>query len=441
MNKLKHLLTGLLIVTLSSCNVNTSESEQQSESEVLSEIVSEETSSEITAEPSEVISESTVKPSSEPTEQPSSESTEEPSEVPSESISEPTPVDPTDEPSESAPESPSVSEPEQPVEDEQLTKLKEIFGEDITYYDADTPNPYNIDVSKYGNDVKVIFYEDKLDEVIDPYTNVSKTSFYKDYTKATSYEDAYYRSKHGLMSGDIEPQDYLPISLGIKNNDKYVRFSTATYVLSPDGDYLAYVENNFTEFNIIYFCGAYTSLNEVGAYLLAFGDVPVNSNYHKSKGKSDCISTWGEYGRLNNSTFSGNTSKYPYEPLLPTITSVTFHETDFGTQGNYTLKNDDLGTVYNQSVYNDGKYITRGAARFVFTYDKSVTKIDDRYVFYTYNHYNDFQEYLNSHDGWGKRFGNESAGNGYCYNTTDYNNSNKYPVSRYPATVISEFFK
>ena len=426
MNKLKHLLTGLLIVTLSSCNVNTSESEQQSESEVLSEIVSENSSSEEsidssteeTQTPSE--SESIEDSSSEPTEQPSSESTEEPSEIPSESTNEPT---------------------EEPVEDEQLTKLKEIFGEDITYYDADTPNPYNIDVSKYGNDVKVIFYEDKLDEVIDPYTNVSKTSFYKDYTKATSYEDAYYRSKHGLMSGDIEPQDYLPISLGIKNNDKYVRFSTATYVLSPDGDYLAYVENNFTEFNIIYFCGAYTSLNEVGAYLLAFGDVPVNSNYHKSKGKSDCISTWGEYGRLNNSTFSGNTSKYPYEPLLPTITSVTFHETDFGTQGNYTLKNDDLGTVYNQSVYNDGKYITRGAARFVFTYDKSVTKIDDRYVFYTYNHYNDFQEYLNYHDGWGKRFGNESAGNGYCYNTTDYNNSNKYPVSRYPATVISEFFK
>ena len=334
----------------------------------------------------------------------------------------------------------SSSSEEEVILDEQLEALKSIFGEDICYYDETTANPYGVDVTKYGNDVKVVFYDpEEIDLNNNPYYGVDKTSFYKDYSEATSYEDAYYRTMCGLMSGDITPQGHLPVSLEIKEDDKYVRYSTATYVLSTKGEYIAYVENNFDEFNIIYHSGAYTSLNEVAAYLLAFGDVPANSNYHKSKEKELSVSTWGEYGRLNNSRFSGDTSKYPYEPLLPTITTKTFYETDFGTQGNYTVSNEDLNKVYTQEVYNNGRYITRGAARFVYTYDKTVTKIDDRYVFYTYNHYNDFQEYLNYHNGWGLRFGNESAGNGYCYNSSDYYASNKYPVTSYPATIIKEF--
>lgn len=334
-----------------------------------------------------------------------------------------------------------VSSSEQIKEDELLNNLKPIFGEDIKFYTAEETNPYNIDIRKYGYDVKVIFYEDKIDETTDPYTSVNKSSFYETYSKATSYEDSYYRTLHGLMSGDITPADYLPVSLKIQDNDKYVRYSTATYVLSPKGEYIAYVENNFDEFNVIYYNGGYASLDEVAAHILAFGEVPANSNYHKSKGKGEAVSVWGEFGRVNHSVFSGNVEKYPYEPLLPTITTTTFHETDFGAQGNYTLKNDDLGTTYNQVPYNDGRSITRGAARIVFTYDSKITRIDDRYVFYTYNHYNDFQEYLNYHHGWGERFGNESAGNGYCYNNKDYYASNKYPVSKYPETIIKEFNK
>lgn len=151
--------------------------------------------------------------------------------------------------------------------------------------------------------------------------------------------------------------------------------------------------------------------------------------------KKQAISTWGEYGRINNTTFSGDTSKYPYEPELPTIKINTFHETDFGTTGNYST-----GT-YEQTIYNDGSYITRGAARMVFTCDSDVKRIDDRYVFYTYNHYNDFQEYLNYHNGWGLRFGNESAGNAYCYNSSDYYSTNEYPVTKYPTTVTDIFVK
>lgn len=39
-----------------------------------------------------------------------------------------------------------------------------------------------------------------------------------------------------------------------------------------------------------------------------------------------------------------------------------------------------------------------------------ITDLNDRYVFYTYNHYNDFQEYLNYEGGWGEMFGNITGG-------------------------------
>ena len=41
----------------------------------------------------------------------------------------------------------------------------------------------------------------------DPYTSVSKETFYANYTEAESYMHAYYRTKHGLMSGSIDDAD------------------------------------------------------------------------------------------------------------------------------------------------------------------------------------------------------------------------------------------
>ena len=39
-----------------------------------------------------------------------------------------------------------------------------------------------------------------------------------------------------------------------------------------------------------------------------------------------------------------------------------------------------------------------------------VIEVGENYVFYTYNHYNDFQEYLNYEGGWGEIFGNITGG-------------------------------
>ena len=52
--------------------------------------------------------------------------------------------------------------------------------------------------------------QDVLEKPEDPYTNINKEEFYANYTPATSYWDAYYRTQHYLMSGSIEDQDQAP---------------------------------------------------------------------------------------------------------------------------------------------------------------------------------------------------------------------------------------
>ena len=84
--------------------------------------------------------------------------------------------------------------------------IYDVFGQDVVVYDVDDENPYGIKLSKFGSNINAIFYEDNLDNISDPYENVNKASFYSEFEIAYTYEDAYYRTKHKLMSGDITPQ-------------------------------------------------------------------------------------------------------------------------------------------------------------------------------------------------------------------------------------------
>lgn len=320
--------------------------------------------------------------------------------------------------------------------------LYELFGDDIEIYTNKDRNPYGINLDTYGDNVQAYIYEPNLSIIADPYTNVNKTEFYNDYEPSTSYEDSYYRSKHYLMSGDISDQKHLPGTKAKMLDDKAVRLTDATYVLDPDGNYLAYVINSFDDNDsIIFYGGGYTSLNEVAAYLLAFGEVPANQHTKKtSSAQREIISQWGKYGRVNDGRFSGDTSSHPYEPELPTIKTVRFNEIDFGTIGGYTTSNSN-GYNRTQTIYNNGSSITRGAARIVYTADTSIKNINQRYVFYTYTHYNDFQEYLNYYDGWGVRFGNESAGNEYCSGSGDYYDLKCVPPTKYPQTLLKKYIE
>ena len=250
------------------------------------------------------------------------------------------------------------------------------------------------------------------------------------YKPAGSYEEALNRTQNGQLSGypyvpDQAPiiSDYRPMQDGkyIKNNDPYY-IDENTYVVVD-----AYGREVFR----IYRGGAYITLEEVAAYVWAFGDIP--ANHSASKKTSPTSSIWGEYLRVNHTKFSGSTSKYPYEPELPRISGCggdfTYYEMDIGTTGT------DCDPGYYATIYNNGSRITRGAARIVYArFDRNGNTIiepDEKYVFYTYNHYNDFQEYLNYYGGWGEMFGNITGG-GAISSKYDYNPTPYVPVATAP---------
>ena len=264
---------------------------------------------------------------------------------------------------------------------------------------------------------------------VDPYVNMSAAEFYSDYEPALEYWDAYWRTQHGFMSGSIEPQDQKPTIAEQQpmEDGMLVRNTHASF--SADGNTYYIVDSNGEVVSQVFKGAAYVSLEEVAAYVFAFGDIP--ANYSSSKNTKPTSSIWGEYLRVNHTKFSGSTSKYPYEPELPDISgcggSLQYYEIDIGTTGT------DCDPSYRPSLYNNGVSITRGAARIVYVrFDINGNKIIDvneRYVFYTYNHYNDFQEYLNYYGGWGEMFGNITGGgtisSKYNYNPTPY-----VPVAR-----------
>lgn len=257
----------------------------------------------------------------------------------------------------------------------------------------------------------ILYLPNEVDPVTsDPYVNVDEDEFYANYKPAISYMDSYYRTKHNLMSGSIAPQDAAPTVSSYQPEIDGKLVQNTTYIFSEDGN-TYYVVNSYGEIvNRIYKGGAYVTLEEVAAYVFAFGDIP--ANHSESKKTKPTQSAWGKYLRVNYSNFSGSTTKYPYEPKLPNISGcggkLYYYEMDIGTTGT------DTGNGYAVAVYNNGTTITRGAARIVHTQQDldrdGVIEIGENYVFYTYNHYNDFQEYLNYEGGWGEMFGNITGG-------------------------------
>ena len=247
------------------------------------------------------------------------------------------------------------------------------------------------------------------------------------HTVASSYEDAISRSEEGKLSGyDYVPDQapnvspYRPQKDGvyIKNSDSYY-IDNNTYVVID-----AYGREVFR----IYRGGAYITLEEVAAYIYAFGEPP--AHHSSSKRTKPTQSIWGIYLRINNTKFSGDTTRYPYEPVLPRISGcggdLQYWEMDIGTTGN------DCDPAYSPRIYNNGTTIVRGASRIVYTWndlnDNGLADATDAiYIFYTYNHYNDFQEYLNYYGGWGDIFGNITGG-GEISSTTNYNPTPYIPV-------------
>ncbi len=236
-----------------------------------------------------------------------------------------------------------------------------------------------------------------------------RDEFYGSADPADSYEEALERSARGELSGALTVPDQAPTVSANQpeKNGKLIR-NSQTYFL--DSNTYIVVDSYGREVFRIYRGGGYITLEEVAAYVYAFGNVP--ANYDSNKKAKPYSSIWGEYLRVNHTQFSGDTSRYPYEPALPRISGcggdLYYYEIDIGTTGT------DCDPSYDARIYNNGSSITRGAARIVYTrYDRNRNEITDpneKFVFYTYNHYNDFQEYLNYYGGWGAMFGNVTGG-------------------------------
>lgn len=236
---------------------------------------------------------------------------------------------------------------------------------------------------------------------------------------AKSAEEARERAEKGIPAGSLSVPDQAPAIAENRpmKDGQFVRNSASNFI---DDDTYAVVDANGNELFRIYRGGGYITLEEVAAYVYAFGTVP--ANYVAGKNAEPEGSIWGEYLRLNHSKFSGNTYKYPYEPELPNISGcggdLQYYEIDIGTTGT------DCDPGYIVKTYNDGQSITRGAARIVYGKrdldGDGVFEFGEHHVFYTYNHYNDFQEYLNYYGGWGEMFGNVTGG-GELSSKHDYN--------------------
>ena len=270
----------------------------------------------------------------------------------------------------------------------------------------------------------------------DPYVNVDKAEFYSNYTPACCIVDATYRTEHYLLSGSLEvPGQYAEVSeyqpktdagLFIRNTDCYYEDNGLTYVVVD-----AYGDPVMR----IYRCGAYITLEEVAAYMYAFGGSAdsLPANYTSKKSTKVYNDPWGEYLRANHSHFSGNTQKYPYEPMLPDISGcggeLQYWELDIGTTGTET-------PGYAAKPYNNGSSINRGAARIVYARQdlngNGQYEENEVYVFYTFNHYNDFMEYLNYYGGWGTVFGNVTGGG-------EYSSKTNYNPTPYPETGYASF--
>lgn len=257
----------------------------------------------------------------------------------------------------------------------------------------------------------------------DPYVNVNTDAFYDHYTTACCYTDAQYRSEHYLMSGELEvPGQYATIASDRPTESGLFVRNTYSYYLD-NGNTYAVVDQNGNIVLCVHRGGAYITLEEVAAYMYAFGgsDGSFPANYVSGNKVKPTQSNWGIYLRLNHTRFSGNTKKYPYEPVLPNISGcggdLQYYEMDIGTTGTVT------DPSYPVKLYNNGTTITRGAARIVYARQDlngdGVYTENEIYVFYTANHYNDFREYLNYYNGWGKEFGNITGG-GSLSSKTDY---------------------
>ncbi len=266
-------------------------------------------------------------------------------------------------------------------------------------------------------------------------TPFSNDAYWTDLGYAKNIEEARKNTKNGVISGYNQFADYqIEFNQDVIYDFDYTAYRVADMVYGDNGESfrINYLKEGMSG-PVIYKDCAYTYVEDIAAYIVAFNDVPPNMRYYKNNSRQ-AIEDWGIYGRVNYAFYNNdNDKRFFYETELPTHRYFfdpmknsydyyyAYYESDYGA----SVPNDEPyqhTSGYAMNPYNDGEFITRGALRFVYTKyltkaehdDKNTAEIKnpyDRNVFYTSTHYNDFQQYLNYYGGWSIRFGNTTLGN------------------------------
>ena len=120
----------------------------------------------------------------------------------------------------------------------------------------------------------------------DPYIGVTAEEFYADYQPAVSLQDARYRSKHGFLSGslDVPGQEAARAEEQPMEDGKYIRNASRHY--EDDGNTYVVTDSRGNQVMRLYRGGGYITLEEVAAYMYAFGGdedcLPANYTSKKS---------------------------------------------------------------------------------------------------------------------------------------------------------------
>lgn len=317
-----------------------------------------------------------------------------------------------------------------------------IVGNDYqeTFFDSFKISWTSLPSQNINNPRTIIDVSDASKTKVEQSISISSSSFtnstyWMNLGYASDYTTALNLTSNKSLSGDDRLTDYLPNSA--TNNPQnaagiYYRVSTMNY--GDNGNSFRINTLDGSEGPVIYKNAAYTNIEDVAAYIVAFGDVPPNARYTKGSTTS-AINNWGPIARVNYAYYSNNNDDYKYETECYTH-SQYFNKTQSSNEYWYHYFESDIGaTLWNDEPYqrrynngnslkkyNDGNTITRGTLRFVWTrywtnqeHGSSLTRdINESYernVYYTTTHYNDFQQYLNYYGGWAERIGNTEIGN------------------------------
>ena len=185
------------------------------------------------------------------------------------------------------------------------TNLPEVTTPEATTPEETTSSQTTLEETSLEETTPEITTPEETEDYKTKYANMTPEEFYADYELAENAEDAYWRSYYGFMSGSLTTPDQAPTVAENRpmQDGMYIRNSVTTFI---GDDVYVLVDVNGDVVMEIYRGGAYITLEEVAAYVYAFGDIPAN---YTSKKKRKTLQR--QMGRVSPFESLGLHGRYP----------------------------------------------------------------------------------------------------------------------------------